>query len=165
MRLTGRRESSHVDDRRRSGGSKKAGMGIGGLVVAALVVWLMGGNPLSVLTQADLGSMITTQSGGSYEPTAEEEALAKFSSQILAGTEDVWTQEFKKMGKTYRPPRLVLFTGSAGSPGGPEHRSYPSGAFRCQCSSRSAASFRCRCRWRHRLRCSKWKHSWRLPEG
>ena len=115
MRLTGRRESSHVDDRRRSGGGKKAGMGIGGLVVAALVVWLMGGNPLSVLTQADLGSMITQQSGGTYEPTAEEEALAKFSSQILAGTEDVWAKEFKKMGKTYLPPRLVLFTGSVQS--------------------------------------------------
>ena len=115
MRLTGRRESSHVDDRRRSGGGKKAGMGIGGLVVAALVVWLMGGNPLSVLTQADLGSMITQQSGGTYKPTAEEEALAKFSSQILAGTEDVWAKEFKKMGKTYQPPRLVLFTGSVQS--------------------------------------------------
>ena len=115
MRLTGRRESSHVDDRRRSGGGKKAGMGIGGLVVAALVVWLMGGNPLSVLTQADLGSMITQQGGSTYEPTAEEEALAKFSSQILAGTEDVWTQEFKKMGRTYQPPRLVLFTGSVQS--------------------------------------------------
>lgn len=116
MRLTGRRESSNVDDRRRSGGGgKKAGMGIGGLVVAALVVWLMGGNPLSVLTQADLGSMITTQDGGTYEPTAEEEALAKFSSQILAGTEDIWTQEFKKMGKTYQPPRLVLFTNSVQS--------------------------------------------------
>ena len=115
MRLTGRRESSHVDDRRRSRGGKKAGMGIGGLVVAALVVWLMGGNPLSVLTQADLGSMITQQSGGTYEPTAEEEALAKFSSQILAGTEDVWAKEFKKMGKTYQPPRLVLFTGSVQS--------------------------------------------------
>ena len=115
MRLTGRRESSHVDDRRRSDGGKKAGMGIGGLVVAALVVWLMGGNPLSVLTQADLGSMITQQGGGTYEPTAEEEALAKFSSQILAGTEDVWTQEFKKMGRTYQPPRLVLFTGSVQS--------------------------------------------------
>jgi predicted metalloprotease len=104
-----------VDDRRRSGGGKKAGMGISGLVVAALVVWLMGGNPLSVLTQADLGSMITQQSGGTYEPTAEEEALAKFSSQILAGTEDVWAKEFKKMGKTYQPPRLVLFTGSVQS--------------------------------------------------
>ena len=55
MRLDGRRESSNVDDRRRSGGGKKAGIGIGGLVIAALITWMMGGNPLSVLTQADLG--------------------------------------------------------------------------------------------------------------
>lgn len=115
MRLTGRRESSHVDDRRRSGGGKKASMGIGGLAIAALVIWLMGGNPLSVLNQVDLGSVLMEQSGGTYEPTAEEEELAKFSSQILAGTEDVWTQEFKKMGRTYQPPRLVLFTGSVQS--------------------------------------------------
>ncbi|MBR5193396.1 MAG: neutral zinc metallopeptidase [Bacteroidaceae bacterium] len=115
MRLDGRRESSNVDDRRRSGGGKKAGIGIGGLVIAALITWMMGGNPLSVLTQADLGSILTEQSGGSYEPTAEEEALAKFSKQILAGTEDVWTQEFKKMGRTYRAPRLVLFHGSVQS--------------------------------------------------
>ena len=115
MRLTGRRESSHVDDRRRSGGGKKAGMGIGGLAIAALVIWLMGGNPLSVLNQVDLGSVLMEQSGGTYQPTAEEEELAKFSSQILAGTEDVWAQEFKKIGRTYQPPRLVLFTGSVQS--------------------------------------------------
>ena len=115
MRLDGRRESKNVDDRRRRGGGKKAGIGIGGLVIAALITWMMGGNPLSVLTQADLGEMLTEQSGGSYEPTAEEEALAKFSKQILAGTEDVWTQEFKKMGRTYRAPRLVLFHGSVQS--------------------------------------------------
>ena len=115
MRLDGRRESTNVDDRRRRGGGKKAGIGIGGLVIAAFITWMMGGNPLSVLTQADLGEMLTEQSGGSYEPTAEEEALAKFSKQILAGTEDVWTQEFKKMGRTYRAPRLVLFHGSVQS--------------------------------------------------
>ena len=115
MRLDGRRESSNVDDRRRMRGGKKAGIGIGGLVIAALITWMMGGNPLSVLTQADLGSMMTEQGGGSYEPTAEEEALAKFSRQILAGTEDVWAQEFRKMGRTYEPPRLVLFTGSVQS--------------------------------------------------
>ena len=53
MRLDGRRESTNVDDRRRRGGGKKAGIGIGGLVIAALITWMMGGNPLSVLTQAD----------------------------------------------------------------------------------------------------------------
>lgn len=104
-----------MDDRRRRGGGKKAGIGIGGLVIVALITWMMGGNPLSVLTQADLGDMLTEQSGGSYEPSAQEEALAKFSKQILAGTEDVWTQEFKKMGRTYRAPRLVLFHGSVQS--------------------------------------------------
>lgn len=116
MRLDGRRTSSNVDDRRRMGGGKKAGIGIGGLVVAALITWLMGGNPLSVLNNADLGGIIAGQgTSGTYEPTAEEEALAQFSSQILAGTEDVWTKEFKKMGLTYEPPRLVLFTGSVQS--------------------------------------------------
>ena len=116
MRLGGRRVSSNVDDRRRLGGGKKAGIGIGGLVVAALITWLMGGNPLSVLNNADLDSIIAGQGASSnYEPTAEEDALAQFSSQILAGTEDVWTKEFKKMGLTYEPPRLVLFTGAVQS--------------------------------------------------
>ena len=114
MRLTGRRESSNVDDRRRRGGGKKAGIGIGGLVIAALITWMMGGNPLSVLNQVDLCSVMAGQETAN-EPTAEEEALAKFSKQILAGTEDVWAQEFKKMGRTYEPPRLVLFTGSVQS--------------------------------------------------
>jgi predicted metalloprotease len=41
--------------------------------------------------------------------------LATFSAQILAGTEDVWTKEFQKIGRTYEPPRLVLFTGSVQS--------------------------------------------------
>lgn len=116
MRLNGRRESSNVDDRRRMGGGKKASLGIGGLVIAAVITWLMGGNPLSVLNDADVGSMLSEQTQtGTYEPTAEEDELAKFSSQILAGTEDVWTKEFRKMGRTYEPPRLVLFTNSVQS--------------------------------------------------
>lgn len=116
MRLNGRRFSSNVDDRRRMGGGKKAGLGIGGLVIAAVITWLMGGNPLSVLNDADVGSMLSGQTQtGTYEPTAEEDELAKFSSQILAGTEDVWTKEFRKMGRNYEPPRLVLFTNSVQS--------------------------------------------------
>ncbi len=116
MRLNGRRISSNVDDRRRMSGGGKAGIGIGGLVVIALITWLMGGNPLSVLNYVDIVSVVTSgQSSSSYEPTAEEEALATFSAQILAGTEDVWTKEFQKIGRTYEPPRLVLFTGSVQS--------------------------------------------------
>ena len=53
MRLDGRRESSNVDDRRRLSGGSKAGMGIGGIVIAALLAWVMGGNPLDALQQAE----------------------------------------------------------------------------------------------------------------
>jgi len=113
MRLDGRRESSNVDDRRRLSGGGKAGLGIGSLIIVALITWFMGGNPLSVLTNADLGSMTsTTQENTNREFTPEEEELAKFSRQILAGTEDVWTKVFKQYGRTYQPPKMVLFTGS-----------------------------------------------------
>ncbi|MBQ6683088.1 MAG: neutral zinc metallopeptidase [Bacteroidales bacterium] len=104
MKLNGRRESNNVDDRRGLK-PKAAGLGIGGMVVAALLVWIFGGNPSSVLQLAGNGTTENTE----YVATAEEEALAKFASQILAGTEDVWTAEFKKMDRTYTPPKLVLF--------------------------------------------------------
>jgi predicted metalloprotease len=110
--MDGRRESSNVDDRRGMSGAGKAGLGIGSLIVVALITWFMGGNPLSVLTNADMGSMVSTKTEGNREFTAEEQELAKFSSQILAGTEDVWTKVFKQYGRTYRPPKMVLFTGS-----------------------------------------------------
>ena len=115
MRLDGRLESSNVDDRRKLSGGAKAGMGIGGLVIVALITWFMGGNPMSVLQNADLGSMITTGDGTQREMTAEEEELAKFSRQILASTEDVWTRVFQQYGKTYKAPTMVLFTNSVRS--------------------------------------------------
>ena len=110
MRLTGRRESSNVEDRRgRSGGGMGKSLGIGGMIVVGLITLLMGGDLGDVLNNvSQMGFQETVESN--YTPTAEDEELAKFTRQILAGTEDVWTQEFKKMGKTYKAPRLVMFT-------------------------------------------------------
>lgn len=114
MRLNGRRESNNVDDRRRGGMSAGVGsLGIGGIVVAALITWMLGGNPLDVLQNVDMSQMTNvTEQSATGEFTAEEEELAKFSRQILAGTEDVWTEEFRKMGREYVSPRMVLYTGS-----------------------------------------------------
>ncbi len=116
MKLSGRRESSNVDDRRRSGLSSAGigSMGIGGVIVVALITWMMGGNPLDALqmvTQSQMAN-VTTQTSNGQEFTEEEEELAKFSRQILAGTEDVWKEVFKEMGREYVPPRMVLYTGS-----------------------------------------------------
>ncbi len=113
MDLRGRRESTNVDDRRGLSGKAIGGMGIGGIIIVGLIYLIMGRNPMEVLQNADLtGSSGQTEA---YQPSAEEEELASFAKKILAGTEDVWTAEFKKMGKTYVPPKLVLFTGSVQS--------------------------------------------------
>lgn len=103
MNLSGRRESTNVLDHR--GRKIGAGIGCGGIVIAIIVALLMGKNPLSLLQN------LSEQSGTetTYTPSTKEDSLAIFTKQILAGTEDVWTAEFKKMGKTYVPPKLVLF--------------------------------------------------------
>lgn len=107
-----------MDDRRRSGGGvgRVAGIGgVAGLIIAAVVTWLMGGNPMDVISHLDGSTQNITQAGKETPLSAEDEEMATFASQILAGTEDVWTREFEKMGLQYTPPRMVLFSGSVQS--------------------------------------------------
>ena len=131
MRLDGRRQSTNVDDRRSSGGRTAAygGIGLGGLVIVGIITLLLGGNPADVIEMASQmgGGVTTTQE---YTPTAEEEALAVFSKQILAGTEDVWTKIFSANNLTYDPPKLVLYkdyvqtaSGTASASSGPFYNS------------------------------------------
>ena len=107
MRWQGRRESTNVDDRRRSGGGgKMIGGGIGVLVIA-VVVYLMGGDPSQILQQA-----VSTQGTEEHIPTAQEDEAALFVSTVLAETEDYWNKQFADMGQTYREPGMELFHGS-----------------------------------------------------
>ena len=112
MKLDGRRQSTNVDDRRSSSAGRTAGLGIGGMVILGLIIWATGGNPLQVLQYSGgMGSGTQTE----YVETEEDRALMQFSSTIFAGTEDVWTALFKQMGKTYVPPKLVVFNGAVSS--------------------------------------------------
>ena len=124
MRLDGRRESSNVDDRRGRGGFRlggKGGLGIGMAIVIGLITYCATGDLNQAVQVAsstgDMTSVVTGQGGQNeeYQPTAEEQELASFAKKVLASTEDVWTEEFKKMGKTYEPPTLVFFSGSVQS--------------------------------------------------
>jgi len=114
MKLDGRRESSNVEDRRGMGGGTIAGLGLGGIALVAIITFLMGGNLGDVVQNVqNAGGIGGMQQESSYEPTAENEALAKFSRQILASTEDVWSAYFRQNGiGTYRTPTLVLYTGT-----------------------------------------------------
>ena len=118
MKLDGRRESTNVDDRRGRSVATAGGIGLGGLVIIGLITLLMGGNPSDVIEMA--GQMMVNQDGTTtttqdWNPSAEEQALATFSKQIIAGTEDVWTKIFEAMGRTYIPPKLVLYSGTVQS--------------------------------------------------
>jgi predicted metalloprotease len=44
-----------------------------------------------------------------------DQTLKDFVSTILAYTEDTWSQIFRNAGRTYREPKLVLFTGAVQS--------------------------------------------------
>ena len=115
MKLDGRRESTNVEDRRGAGG-KAAGLGIGGIAIVAIITLLMGGNLGDVFQSVVESGGLSSQTVTNYEPTAENEALAKFSRQILASTEDVWTKYFAENNLgSYRAPTLVLYTGSTSS--------------------------------------------------
>ena len=116
MRLDGRRESTNVDDRRGGTIATAGGIGLGGLLIIGIITLLMGGDPSDVLENVQqMGGAGTTQVDPNWKPSAEEEELATFAKQILAGTEDVWTRIFEQNGRTYVPPKLVLFTGAVQS--------------------------------------------------
>ena len=133
--------------KRGSGGgtNNAAGGGKGGcgcimiLLVFLVLFFLLGGMGGNSGCSDILGGMLsgggmgaiygdddTEQTTTPYQGSELEEELATFTKKILAGTEDVWTAYFQKMGKTYQAPKLVLFTdavrsgcGAASSSTGP----------------------------------------------
>ncbi len=129
MNLEGRRQSTNVDDRRGRSMGKAGGLGLGGIILAGILYLVFGIDATPVLEQA--GALTGgSQTEVNYTPSAQEEELAVFSKQILAGTEDVWTELFKQSGLTYQPPRLVLYndyvqtsTGTASAQMGPFYSS------------------------------------------
>lgn len=111
MRWKGRRQSTNVEDRRGGGGGKIVGGGIGVLVIA-VIVYFLGGDPSTILQQA--GSVQQTQST-THVGSQKEEEYKEFVSVVLADTEDIWSKLFNDMGGTYKPPTLVIYSGSISS--------------------------------------------------
>lgn len=113
MKWQGRRGSSNIEDRRRSGGVRRAG-GIGGIAGVLILVagWYFG---VDTSQFVDLGGG-GVQSSQSAEITPEDERATEFVSVTLADTEDVWTDIFaRQVGQPYSPPILVLFKGQTRS--------------------------------------------------
>ncbi|MCR9113707.1 MAG: neutral zinc metallopeptidase [Rhodobacteraceae bacterium] len=113
MRLRGIRRSRNIEDRRRMGGGKGAGIGGVGLLVVVVVAYFAGID-VSPLLQG-----VQQQQDTPRTLSADDQRAAEFSARVLATTEDVWGQVFPaQLGRAYTPPVLVLFSGVTQSPCG-----------------------------------------------
>jgi predicted metalloprotease len=123
MRWRGERQSSNIEDRRGIGPKVAVGGGLGTVVILILAL-LFGADPRQLLEQVPSEPSSGVQSSRPLNP--EEEELKQFVSVVLAKSEDVWQDVFRRNGSQYREPTLVLFTdqvesacGMAGAAVGP----------------------------------------------
>jgi predicted metalloprotease len=110
------------------GGVGRGGLAVGGglgTIVLIVLALLFGADPRELLDQG--GGQNPAQGTQNSRPVnPQEDELKKFSSVVLAETEDVWQQLFQQAGRRYREPTLSLFTeqtrsacGVAGASTGP----------------------------------------------
>jgi hypothetical protein len=101
--------------------------GVGGLGLLAIVVigMFLGIDPTVLLQSVpDIQSPSVSVEPGQQAGINDDQR--QFVAVVLAETEDVWHDAFQKMGRTYQPPTLVLYSeavqsacGIAGSAVGP----------------------------------------------
>ena len=106
MRWIGRKQSDNIEDLRGKTPRRIIGGGIGTLIIL-LLVWLLGGDPMELLQNMPETSEVSVPA---RPPSAEENKLAQFVAVVLGDTEDVWSTVFQQSGRTYQPPRMVLYT-------------------------------------------------------
>ena len=109
---TGRRSDNIEDQRGRRVGPTLAGGGLG-TIALVLIALFMGVDPGVILNQVTQQAPPVQQQA--YRPNSAEQELADFVSVVLADTEDTWHALFRKLGGTYREPKLVLFSGAVNS--------------------------------------------------
>jgi hypothetical protein len=110
------RRSENIEDRRGMpvGRGVAVGGGIGTIVLVLLAMWL-GVDPSVVLQGSDSDYTTSAPAPSTRASSPEDEQLKDFVSVILADTEDTWKEIFRRAGRTYRAPTLVLFSGAVQS--------------------------------------------------
>ena len=108
MLWKGRRQSSNIEDRR---GVRPVvvGGGLGGLILLILALYF-GVDPDAIMNPSG-----TVEATGPAATSPADQETKEFVSTVLAYTEDTWSDLFALAGKTYREPKLVLFSGAVDS--------------------------------------------------
>lgn len=117
MRWRDEKQSDNIEDRRGtsiSRGARIGGVGVLGIVAIVLIGMFLGVDP-SVILQAVSGIQSPSVSVRQEGQPAAHDDQRDFVAVVLGETEDVWHDAFQKMGRTYQPPKLVLFSGAVES--------------------------------------------------
>lgn len=111
MRWQDRRESNNVEDRRQQGGGGGIPIGGKGRLILLVVVMVAGyyGVDLSPLLN-EPAPQTPPQRQEMSQPA--KDPLARFTSVMLASTEDAWGEIFQQSGNRYQAPKLVLYRGA-----------------------------------------------------
>lgn len=123
MRLEGERESGNVEDRRGRGfgGGRRGGIPIGvagggiGTVVLVVLALFLGVDPSVILSGGEAPPQNQVTESRRAPEAGQEDGQRRFVAQVLATTEDAWTDIFRSAGRQYAPPNLVIFSGGTQS--------------------------------------------------
>lgn len=105
-----RERGTNVDDRRGNQGKIAGGLGIGTLLIAA-IVYFMGGNPMEVLDQNQFSNATSQE----RTLSAEEEKTGELVQMLDAWMTATWTEIFKENGANFQAPKIVMFSSSTQS--------------------------------------------------
>lgn len=132
MRLDDIEESSNVEDRTSGSGNSRGNssgnsrglsggsIGAGSVVIALVVSYFLGVNPLTVLdalsgsnptqsAQVQQSPNNRSNSGNKNSPNNSPEKVRM--KKVLASTEQVWTDILSQSGSNYQKPTLIFFSG------------------------------------------------------
>lgn len=110
MKWRGRRRSGNVVDRRGQRMKSGSKLSIGGIIIAAIAIFVFKQDPMQVIS----GLMGTSGTASSveqtnYKPSPQEQETFDFVSVILADTEDTWSEIFSQSNQQYPKPSMVIY--------------------------------------------------------
>jgi uncharacterized protein len=124
MRFDQLPRSDQIEDRRgetRRGlpMGRAGGIGIGTLLLLTALGWALGINPIYLIGGAEILSGLrspqqqTQPTNNKIDPASDR--TGEFVAAVLGSTEVVWKDIFAQNGRTYEPPKLVMFSGATPS--------------------------------------------------
>ena len=105
MQWMGGRRSTNIEDRR---GMRPVMVGGGlGAIILTLIALYFGVEPGTIVNPSNPAA------DSSNVPV--DDSARDFAATVLGYTEDTWNDVFREAGRTYTPPKLVLFSGAVES--------------------------------------------------